>query len=557
MTSSRADQTNDGLYDSEEERELQEAIRLSLMDRPSSPDSFGKGSSSGSKRDADKELSPPPLKRSRVEKTSTSHPSEPTMAFPNGALRMTRTAGRKNHKNCINLGDLIDKNHLVSACVYAFYIARQELFRHLPFSKSSNDVPIYIGRDSNPNMDEVVGEAAARAGIDFGERLTKKQFESLVPALRQLCHERYGKNCHDFYAWSSGSCHSKILVLVYPTFLRVVITSCNMMDVDTELNDNHWYIHDLPKLPSRNTTLSDFETGLLAHLEALRTPQEFLDSIQGKYDYSTVKAKLVTSVPGVHSGPKAENHGLLRLRRVVKDLDLNLAEAKSNKELRLEICAASIGNLNAKWLDGFFNCAIGRKSVEVPGADCEVPKELKLFYPTTEDVNDAEGEPQPGSGNIGCHTRPWPSAPKQIQNLFHHYHSKDAGRIHHQKLIMAYNPEKAATASLPHYVYVGSANLSQSAWGALEHDKRGNEATCDLKLVKTTNYECGVVVSGDQLEALLEPGTKSWQDGIVPYVQTAEKYDLSLDKPWNDPLWVKDFVDDSKQRGRPCRFMQP
>lgn len=403
-------------------------------------------------------------------------------------------------------------------------------------------------------MDEVVGQAATKAGVAFGDKLSKKQLESIGPTLRQLCHERYGKNCHAFYAWGPGSCHSKVLALVYPTFLRVVITSCNMMDVDTELNDNHWYIHDLPKLPVRKKPSSDFETGLLAHLQALGTPQEFLDSIQGRYDYSSVKVQLVTSVPGVHSGTKAENHGLLRLRRVVKDLDLNLARAKSKNQLRLEVCAASIGNLNAKWLDGFFDCAIGRKRIQVPETDCDVPSELKIFYPTTEDVNDANGEPQPGSGNIGCHTRPWPAAPKAVQNLFHHYHSKDAGRIFHQKLIMAYNPDDPA--AVPRYVYVGSANLSQSAWGALENDKRGNEATCDLKLVKTTNYECGVVVPGDLLESLLEPGTKSWQEGIVPYVQTAEKYDLSRDKPWNDPMWVEGFKEDWRPRGKPCRFLQ-
>lgn len=413
---------------------------------------------------------------------------------------------------------------------------------------------IYIGRDSNPNMDEVVGQAATQAGVAIGEKLSKKQLESIGPTLRQLCHEQFGKNYHAFYAWSSGSCHSKILALVYPNFLRVVITSCNMMDVDTELNDNHWYIHDLPKLPARKDPSSDFETGLLAHLQALGTPQEFVDSIQGQYDYSTVKVKLVTSVPGVHSGAKADNHGLLRLRKIVKDLAPDLAKAKANKELRLEVCAASIGQLNAKWLDGFFDCAIGRKHIEVPEADCAVPSELKVFYPTSEDVNDKNGEPQPGSANIGCHIRPWVSAPKAVQDLFHHYHSKEPGRIFHQKLIMAYNPED--TAGLPHYVYVGSANLSQSAWGALENDKRGNEATNGLKLVKTANYECGVVVPGGLLESLLEPGTKSWQDGIVPYVQTAEKYDLSCDKPWNDVQWVEGFKEEWRQPAKPCRFLQ-
>lgn len=404
-------------------------------------------------------------------------------------------------------------------------------------------------------MDELVARAAATAGITIGDKLTKKQLEILNPTLRQLCHTQHGKNCHAFYAWASGSSHSKILVLVYPAFLRVVITSCNMMDVDTELNDNHWYIHDLPKLGARKKAkVSGFEAGLLAHLQALGTPQEFVDSIEGMYDYSSVKVHLVTSVPGVHSAAKAENHGLLRLRRVVKDLGLDLARRKTKEELRLEVCAASIGNLSSKWLDGFFDCAMGRKFIEIPETDCDVPKEIKLFYPTTDDVVAADGEPQPGSANIGCHTRPWDTAPKPIKDLFHHYHSKDTGRIFHQKLIMAYDPRDAST--LPYYVYIGSANLSQSAWGALEQDKRGNEATCGTKLVKTMNFECGVVVPGTTLESLLEPGTKNWQEEIVPYVQTAEKYDLSQDRPWNDPAWVADFREDLRRPGQPCRYLR-
>lgn len=404
-------------------------------------------------------------------------------------------------------------------------------------------------------MDEMVAQAATQAGLAIGDKLTKKQLENLSPSLRELYHQRYGKNCHAFCAWASGSSHSKILVLMYPTFLRVVITSCNMMAVDTELNDNHWYIHDLPKLPSLNTKeVTDFEAGLIAHLQSLGTPPEFIDSIQGMYDYTTVKVHLVTSIPGVHSGAKAENHGLLRLRHVVKQLGLNLARKKSMDELRLEVCAASIGNLSAKWLDGFLDCGIGRNFIEVPESDCDVPKELKVFYPTTEDVHSEDGEPQPGSANIGCHTRPWDSAPTAIKHLFHHYHSKDPGRIFHQKLIVAYNPHD--TSALPYYVYVGSANLSQSAWGLLEQDKRGNEATCDLKLTKTMNFECGVVVPGNVLDSLLEPGTRCWQDGVVPYVQTAEKYDLGRDKPWNDPEWIKEFREDWRKTGRPCRFLQ-
>ncbi|KAI1274225.1 tyrosyl-DNA phosphodiesterase I [Xylaria sp. FL0933] len=478
------------------------------------------------------------LKVATRAKTANSTAPSVCMKYLNGAIRITRTPGRKHAKNCVNLKDVIHKDHLQSACIYAFFIAEDELYEHLPFSHSSGGIPIYIGRD--PNFDvPTVQEASILAGVKFQEKVSRKQLDSLRPALQRLHTQRYGQNIHTFYAWGSGSCHSKILLLVYPNFLRIVITSCNMMNIDTELGDNHWYIHDIPKRASPSTrSPTGFEADLLSHMEALGTPAAFLDSIRGIYNYSTVKVHLITSIPGTCSGTKAEQHGLLRLRRIVKQLDLKLSEKERAEELQLEICTASVGSLNAKWLNGFYDCALGKDTLKTHDGACDVPK-LKLFYPTMQDVKNADEVAQDAASNIGCHTRPWDLAPREVKSLFHHYESKDRGKLFHQKFILAYNPRD--NTQLPYYVYVGSANLSQSAWGALEHDKKGNESTSDKKLIKLSNFECGVVIPGYLIKDLLEDGTESWQDGIVPHKQTAMAYDLRRDKAWNDYRWTKGF----------------
>ena len=277
-------------------------------------------------------------------------------------------------------------------------------------------------------MDPMRSEACRKSGVACREKISKKQLQDLRPQLEQLHRQKYGTNYHAFYAWSSGSSHSKILALVYPEFLRIVITSCNMMNIDTELGDNHWYIHDLPRVADQQPShMSTFESDLLAHLRALGTPDEFITSIQGRYDYSTVKVHLVTSVPGTYSGNKAQDCGLLRLRHTIRSLDLNLAQKKRQGKLRLEVCAASLGNLSARWLDGFYDCALGRKYVEVT-EDCDVPNDVNLFYPTVEDVRSADEEAQHGASNIGCHIRPWKEAPKAVKNIFHRYRSKDLGQ---------------------------------------------------------------------------------------------------------------------------------
>ncbi|KAI8948632.1 tyrosyl-DNA phosphodiesterase I [Xylaria longipes] len=488
------------------------------------------------KRKADSELDEvKTASRARTQKLAA--PPVP-MSYANGAIRITRTPGRTHAKNCVNLRDIIHKDHLEAACVYSFFIAEDELYGHLPFSHESGGIPIYIGRD--PNFDvSTVRTASTLAGVKFQEKISRKQLDSLQPILQQLHSQRYGQNIHTFYAWGPGSCHSKILLLVYPAFLRIVITSCNMMYIDTELGDNHWYIHDIPKRPSHSTRSPvGFEADLLSHMEALGAPKAFLDSIRGVYDYSTVKVHLLTSVPGTCSGAKAEQYGLLCLRRIIKQINLNLAEKHKSKELQLEVCTASVGNLSTKWLNGFHDCAMGKDTLETHDSTNDVPN-IKLFYPTIQDVKNADEAAQDAASNIGCHTRPWDTAPREVKRIFHHYESKDRGKLFHQKFILAYNPRD--TTKPPYYVYVGSANLSQSAWGTLEHDKRGNELTSDKKLIKLTNFECGVLIPGHLVKNLLEDGTASWQEGIVPHVQTAPPYDFPKDKAWNDYRWTKDY----------------
>lgn len=486
---------------------------------------------------------PPATRPSACTAASSGSSATASLPFAHGAVRITRTPGRQEAKNCINLDDVIQKDELVSACIFAFFIANEELFQHLPFSRASratdSSPPIFIGRDAN--MDPMLEQGCQQNGLQLNGRVTKKQLEQITPTLKDMHRTTYGQNYHAFYAFSSGSSHSKVLVLVYPNFLRLVITSCNMMDIDTELGDNHWYIHDLPKRRRRaKSEPSGFEADLLAHLQALNTPEAFLGSIRGAYDYSTVKVHLLTSVPGTHSAARAKKHGLLRLRRVVQDMDLGLAKKATVKKLQLEVCAASIGNLSAKWLAGFYNCALGKGRLGITDDEHEVPP-MKLFYPTVEDVKEAEPEAQDGASNIGCHTRPWDKAPADVKSIFHHYRSKDPGRLFHQKLIMACNASDGAAP--PWYVYLGSANLSASAWGSLEVDKKGNEATDGTKLVKMSNFECGVVVPGHLLNSLLEPGTKDWNEGIVPHDRSAERY-ARKEKPWNDIRWVTGYSDD-------------
>ena len=70
--------------------------------------------------------------------------SEAKITYPHGALRITRTPGRVDAKNCVNLKDVIQGNSLVSACAFSFFIGEEEFYRHFPFTHSSDKVPVSV-----------------------------------------------------------------------------------------------------------------------------------------------------------------------------------------------------------------------------------------------------------------------------------------------------------------------------------------------------------------------------------------------------------------------------
>jgi hypothetical protein len=145
----------------------------------------------------------------------------------------------------------------------------------------------------------------------------------------------------------------------------------------------------------------------------------------------------------------------------------------------------------------------------------------------------------------------WAEAGQEIKDMFHHYRSRDQapgdpmegetgqGCLFHQKFYMAM-PEGTAvtdTATKPLWIYLGSANFTKAAWGKIYIDKR--KAKTDpgcRRLAEGNNFEMGVVVAGEEIESMLEPGSV-WHD-LIPHERNGAAY-AGRDKPYNSEAWVK------------------
>lgn len=157
---------------------------------------------------------------------------------------MGRESSASLRRNTITASQLIHKDLIKAAFFFAFYIGQDDLFSLLPLGHSSNErhVPLYIGRDLS--MDPVPRLLAQRLNIPFETSsprpLPTEQFELLAQASQQGYSEIYGPNFRAVYPEKKrqGAAHSKLGVIVYDGWLRVFITSANLMALDMEDVDN-------------------------------------------------------------------------------------------------------------------------------------------------------------------------------------------------------------------------------------------------------------------------------------------------------------------------------
>ncbi|KAJ7023575.1 tyrosyl-DNA phosphodiesterase-domain-containing protein [Mycena alexandri] len=446
------------------------------------------------------------------------------MKFKDGALRMTRTPGRRlaNTPNTVSLPDLIHSDYLCAAFIFSFFMGNDELFQYLPFKTSERPRPwvdIYVGRDIA--MD---GLGKEFAGLETKRPKSFEEFERVVKCAQKGYRKMYGENFHAFYPFMRNGCaHTKMMVLVYPDFLRVVITSANLMTLDVVLGDNTWFIQDFPRIPPPadddetrpKYVETKFERQLKRHIEQLGCPEDFLTRYlkPGKFDFSGVKVYLVTSVPGSYSGSQGTEYGQLALRRIVRNKILRYYKDDKVPRMSFEVCTGSVGHLeNEDVVKNFLESCAGNRQESIEGKP-----ELKLVFPTLRDVQKSNVG-LPAANNISSHID-WRTLPEKgaeyLSTVFHHYRSKDPGTLFHLKIYVALHADKPKRTPL--YLYMGSANISSSAWGVVKPELRSGVIAKSLateRLERVANFECGVVIKGRDIVGMLE--TNRWRD-IIPY----------------------------------------
>ncbi|XXQ37425.1 PLD phosphodiesterase domain-containing protein [Plasmodiophora brassicae] len=314
--------------------------------------------------------------------------------------------------------------------------------------------------------------------------------------------------------------HAKLMLLSYDGFLRVVISSGNLVPVDYGgYEKNIVFVQDFPLRPSSSNANNAFYNDLRSFIVALNAPSDVVSEFD-RYEFAGAKARIVASRPGTHARTDPD-YGLRALSRAVKAIGATAPDV-SQRLLKLECSTSSLGALTTHWMHDFYKFASGLSPTTPSAKGAVNPPPIAVVFPTADTV--ASSIQQGGSLFFTRAKYQSPSFPRGI--LRDSISSRCPHSLMHAKVILARRDSDEGPVG---WIYHGSHNVSSAAWGHL----------LSSGSFKVTNWELGVVVpmerpaaSGTRLDGVpvQEDVDSVWKRtlpryaSIIPFVSPAPLY---------------------------------
>ncbi|XP_016469226.1 tyrosyl-DNA phosphodiesterase 1 isoform X2 [Nicotiana tabacum] len=264
-----------------------------------------------------------------------------------------------------------------------------------------------------------------------------------------------------------GTHHSKAMILVYPTGVRVIVHTANLIYVDWNNKSQGLWMQDFPWKDQNNLGKDGgFENDLVDYLSALKWP-EFTANIPAfgsckinslffkRFDYSSAAVRLIASVPGYHSGPSLKKWGHMKLRTILQECTFSKEFQKSPLIYQF----SSLGSLDEKWMAELASSMSAGVSEDKKPLGIGEPL---IVWPNVEDVRcSLEGY---AAGNAV--PSPLKNVEKQfLKKYWARWKASHTGRCRampHIKTFLRYNGQSLA------WLLLTSSNLSKAAWGSLQ-----------------------------------------------------------------------------------------
>ncbi|KAK0704238.1 tyrosyl-DNA phosphodiesterase I [Apiosordaria backusii] len=310
-----------------------------------------------------------------------------------------------------------------------------------------------------------------------------------------------------------GTHHSKMFILLrHDDTAQIIIHTANLITRDwTNMTQAAWFSPRLPLLKAgqgqdegqpKIGNGAKFKLDFLNYLRAYDTKRPTCKDIIAKltkYDFSSIKGSLISSVPGRHTvyaqSTSSTNFGWAAMKSALTAVPIK--NTKDKAEIAIQVSSiATLGPTDA-WLKNTFFRALSASNTD-----------FKVVFPTPDEIRKSlDGYMSGGS----IHTKiQSPQQVKQLQYLkplFHHWANdsssglpidlskvQDSGRKraapHIKTYIRSHRPSPESESDETNieidWALLTSANLSKQAWGEALSAKENT--------IRISSYEIGVLV---------------------------------------------------------------
>lgn len=306
----------------------------------------------------------------------------------------------------------------------------------------------------------------------------------------------------------SGNMHSKLALLFFKSAIdedqdicRIIVSSANLIPADWGVGnvmENVVFVVDLPaKKASSSVKIGKqfpFEHQLTSQLRALQVPEQVLQRL-ALFDFAaTDHLALIHSMSQskiLEGGALTPDRsvdttrtGLLALSDAVASLGLSLRPEDLSYPPVIDYLTSSLGNLSPAFAQQLFQAVCGhldpskiasnkkvKTKLSQANADIEAAMQtnLSIYFPTAGTVRTSRGGKH-SAGTI-CFQRDWWEKNDLIRQCLHDcVGTRDDGILMHSKIMyVRFRRPKIIDRAGERvecfgWVYLGSANLSESAW---------------------------------------------------------------------------------------------
>lgn len=284
----------------------------------------------------------------------------------------------------------------------------------------------------------------------------------------QVIHPKFEKGG----LFESGTMHCKlILILRKSGSLRICISSANLAQFDWEGITQILWLIDIDVGVTASSSLSSFGADLSEFVSLLLKDQELVtdwNSILKKFEplvsiQVPQNIQLIASVPGTHAGKRRNRFGQLRLRSVLDSHNI-----ANNNTVLFQV--SSIGMLQTPFMLSLIESAHASS--------------FQVVWPTYEHALSRSG-----NDHMMLYEKNEKAASKFLTPLVPLDSRKDV--LNHSKVMTSKT-----------FTYMGSHNLSMSAWGRLVYEQSA---------LQIASFELGIVIIHDsaigEVTLPFQPGT--------------------------------------------------